>query len=283
MTRRASVAAALVLALALAGRAGAQFSGDPLTGGTPDAGAALGMKPVEAVYFDAKGNVTDDASQAAKYSITDNVRGTSTLPKPMDKMTAEERKQVGLPDPKAEAEKTAEKPAEKPTPKAGKDAAKPEAKGEGKEKAAGSAAGRKEGGDKGDASGLDFKEVTPSLVDAAQESFGTRDGQALATGPAEAGPSGEGANHLFVAPAVAAQMDAMAGPAAASPRGYRSLAALVALRNKLVAQLAQAVSGGAPLAAYGQAYDGNADLAPAVEQAREADVRFGVAQEDAQH
>lgn len=286
MTRSKGFQTALLgLVLAFPAGASAQLAADPLTGGTLDAGAALGQKPVEAVYFDKQGNVVDDPKQAAKFAITDNVRGISTLPKPMDQMTAEERKQVGLPDGAAKEEKPADKPkddkpAPKPEPKA---EAKPKADASEKDKASAKdpAASKKDAGAaKDDPAGIATKEITPSLVEAAQDSFGSRDGAGLASGPAESGSSGEGANHQFVAPAVAAQVGVLSAPSAVSSRGYRSLAALVALRNRLAAQLSQAAGSGSSASAYGQTYDGSsAAAAPVSENNREADIRFGVDQE----
>lgn len=102
MLRRFAAAACLVACLAGFVRAGDPPAGiplDPLTGATPDPGAGMGAPAREIVYFDARGRMVPDRTRAATFAITDHVLGISTVPRPMEEMSASERKEFGLPAP----------------------------------------------------------------------------------------------------------------------------------------------------------------------------------------
>ncbi|MBI5202530.1 MAG: hypothetical protein HY925_13145 [Elusimicrobia bacterium] len=282
MTSRAWPSALLAGALLLgASYARAQVATDPLTGATPDHGAALGKQSYEPVYFDAQGNVTDNAKEAVKYAITDNVQGMSTLPKPIGQMTPEDRQKLGLAEPPAEKTASTDKPAEKP---ADKPAEKPKP-------ATQVAEAPKEdentqivkGTEETDPdTGLVYGEVKPQLVEAAKESFNPSEGGASVQTAAADAPEGAPAQK-WVAPAVASQMDAVLSPASA-PKGYRALNTLVSLRAALASRLQAFLGKGgeAGLAGYGILYDGAAArVAPALEQ-RASDGRFGVGQNTAE-
>lgn len=275
----------------------AQIAGDPLTGATPDPGAGLGTKAVEAIYFDAKGNVTDNISDAVKYSVTDNVQGVSTIPKPISQMTPQERQRIGLPEAKAQATKTAttpDKPADAPAkdpaarpapkPAGGSDPAKKDPAPKASPGSSTSRGGEPQvvpGTEETDpATGIVYGDVKDQLVAAARDSFSDISGVAPSAPPAAAG--GEQA-HAFVAPAVAAQA-AVIGPAGPAPRGYRALSALVGLRQRLIAGIEAYFSTGsdAGLSTYGASYDGAPKLAAAEPDTRATDERFAVAQQASQ-
>lgn len=294
MSPRASWSWLLAGALFLAVTdARAQVATDPLTGSTPDFGAALGGKAYEPVYFDAGGNVTDNPAEAVKYAITDNVQGMSTLPKPISQMTPEDRQKLGLATPPAEktaaGDKIEQTKNDKPAP--GKPQEKPSAPAPERDAEADAAteAGRSEqnsqiveGTQVTDPSGLVYGDVKPQLVQAAMDSYApTGEGGSPSNGGgrADAFGIGESPAHAFVAPAVASQVRVIE-PGGASPRGYRALNTLVGLRDTLVVRIQTFLGEGseAGLAGYGIVYDGAAAKASPAFDTRPSDSRFGVAQ-----
>ncbi|MBI4349416.1 MAG: hypothetical protein HY553_21445 [Elusimicrobia bacterium] len=285
----------VALALLAAGSTGtwAQTAVDPLTGATPDAGAALGSQPYEAVYFDSKGNVTDDASQAVKYSITDNVQGMSTIPKPMSDMSPQDRQKLGLATPPSETARTAppkpeekpegpaetpkdkvEGPAEKPADRPAETAADEPAREDPDSQIV---AGTQE---KDPATGIVYGDVKPQLVEAARQSYASpgQDGGAAA-GPRSSSFSTDAPAQAYVAPAVASQVSVLE-PGGREPRGYRALASLVSLQKSLVDRLQSFLGPGAEsrLAGYAGVYDNTTRQASPDLQTRASDDRFGVAQ-----
>lgn len=281
------LAGALFLAVA---DARAQVATDPLTGATPDFGAALGGKAYEPVYFDASGNVTDNADEAVKYAITDNVQGMSTLPKPISQMTPEDRQKLGLATPPAEktatdAKSAPDKPQDKPaerndsTPAIERDAGTDGATEAGRSEQDSQIV---EGSQVTDPSGLVYGDVKPQLVQAAMDSFSpTDEGRASSSpgGRASTFAAGDAPAHAFVAPAVAAQNNVLS-PGGASPGGYRALNTLVGLRDTLIQRIQTFFGNGseAGLAGYGIVYDGAAKRAAPMFETRASDSRFGVAQ-----
>lgn len=283
--RAAALAAALVVSAFTA--AWSQMAIDPLTGATPDPAAALGAKPYEAVYFDSKGNVTDDSSKAVKYSITDNIQGFSTIPKSMEQMSPQEREQLGLATPPGDAKEKDDKPA----PKAD-DAKKPAAAA----RAPAPAAARETedgnpdhvpGSEETDPNtGIVYGTIKPQLVEAAKDSYGTKDGAdvptAVAAASGEPSASGLGGSaYAYVAPAVAAQVRVLEGPGAAAG-GFRALNALVSLRNTLLQGIQRYLGDDstASLAGAGSAYDGAAHRSAADDNTRASDARFGIPQQE---
>ncbi len=279
-----SRASSLLLAGALllgGSPARAQTAVDPLTGATPDFGAALGAKSYEPVYFDSQGNVTDNAKDAVKYAITDNVQGMSTLPKPIGQMTPEDRQKLGLAEPPAEKtastdKPAAQKPAEQPKAQTQTAAVEPGKADADAQIVSGSEVTDPE-------TGLVYGDVKPQLVEAAKESFSPpTEGGASSSGRASFA-SGDAPAQKWVAPAVAAQA-AVIEPGGASPRGYRALNTLVGLRDNLVLRIQSFLGKGgeAGLSGYGIVYDGAAARVAPVLETRVSDARFAVGQTTAE-
>lgn len=285
---------ALSLALLAASAAGAwpQTAVDPLTGATPDASAALGTRPYEAVYFDSKGNVTDDPSKAVKYSITDNEKGMSTIPKPMSEMSPQDRQKLGLAAPPSETTRTDEnKPAEKPAASPGETAAEP-ASGPAGEIAG--EEGRSEDPDsqivdgtqeKDPTTGIVYGDVKPQLVEAARGSYAPpRQDGAAAPEPRGSSFAAETPAHAYVAPAVASLVSVIE-PGGCALRGYGALRALVSLQKALAERLHSLLGPGSEvrLAGYGTVYDNITNRPSPDLQTRARDERFGVRQTVTEH
>ncbi|MBI4424402.1 MAG: hypothetical protein HY554_11770 [Elusimicrobia bacterium] len=185
-----------------------------LTGATASAqGAPGGPKPYEAIYFDASGNVVDDPAKARSYSVADNVKGVSSLPRPMAAMSAAERRQLGLAPERTEAAPPSVDSA-LPPPKSGSEARYPPR-------------------------AIEPAAIRPPAGGAAQAG-GARDGRFAAAAPSFAPPNDP--ESAYLAPAVASQARALDLGGGAGR--YRALSSLAQVAGRL------ASDGGAAGAAY---------------------------------